>query len=195
MRINKKSSLLFFLLIAVLGLSFMRIIFYSENTYGSVSTKGITVLIEKEQVKFPDQDPVIIQNRVMVPMRTVYQHKYVQAEVRWEPLNQSITAIDQTGRKVVFKIGKCNYQIITRGEIDEKYSDVAPVIENGRTLLPLRALAEAFNFQVDWIETEKRVELKEKPGNSPSDRELMAPEDWAEYLKTGRKPVADCKFT
>lgn len=196
MRKTKRSSLLFSFLAVIIGLSVTAILVHSESTCASVSTQKIKVIIELDEVNFLDQEPVIIKNRVMVPLRAVFQHKYVQAEVKWEPLNQSITATDRTGRKVVFKIGNHEYQIITRGEIETRYSDAVPVIENGRTLLPLRALAEAFNFQVDWSETKKRVEIKEKQGNSLSDRELMSPEEWAEYLKTGGQSVKDpCKYT
>jgi hypothetical protein len=185
MRKTKRQALFFSLLLAVITLSFSAVVCHSETAYGSVDTQKIAVLIEEDQVNFIDQDPVIIQDRVMVPMRAVFQHKYVQAEVKWESLNQSITATDQTGRKVIFKIGNHNYQVINMGKTETKYSDVAPVIENNRTLLPLRVLSEALNFQVDWIGAERKVEINEKPGNSLGARKLMPPRQWEMYLKTG----------
>jgi len=68
--------------------------------------------------------------------------------------------------------------------LDEKikHADVAPLIENNRTLLPLRALSESLDFQVDWVAEERKVEIKEKPGNK---RKLLSPEEWAAYLHKG----------
>lgn len=43
--------------------------------------KEITVYINGEQVIFPDQKPLIIRGRTMVPIRVVFEHKYVQALV------------------------------------------------------------------------------------------------------------------
>ncbi|MCL2838685.1 MAG: copper amine oxidase N-terminal domain-containing protein [Oscillospiraceae bacterium] len=38
--------------------------------------------------------------------------------------------------------------------------DASPFIENGRTMVPLRALAEAFEFEVDWYEDDQRITLE-----------------------------------
>ena len=39
-------------------------------------------------------------------------------------------------------------------------NDVAPVIVNGRTMLPIRFIAEALGAAVDWNDTEKKVTIK-----------------------------------
>lgn len=45
-------------------------------------------------------------------------------------------------------------------EIDfEKYDGVYPVIENGRTLIPIRALAETIGAKVDWLEATKKITI------------------------------------
>jgi len=51
-------------------------------------------------------------------------------------------------------------------------------------LLPLRALSESLDFQVDWIDKERKVEITEKEGKN---RKLLSPERWQEYLKKGGK--------
>jgi hypothetical protein len=146
--------------------------------------KEITVFVREDQVKFADQKPVIIGGRTMVPVRAVFEHKYVQAEVKWDAQNRTVTAEDRSGKKIVFRIGENNYRVEFKGSDEYKYADVAPVIENGRTLLPLRALSESLNFQVDWIEKERKVEIKEKPGCS---RQLLLHSQWEAYLKKGGK--------
>jgi hypothetical protein len=42
--------------------------------------------------------------------------------------------------------------------------DVAPYINNGRTMIPLRAVAESLNVLVNWNDAEKRVELTSTRG-------------------------------
>jgi hypothetical protein len=120
----------------------------------------------------------------MVPIRAVFEHKFVQAEVSWDEEESTVTAKDRTGRTVILRIGDNNYRVRYRGEDEYKYTDVAPIIENGRTLLPLRAISESLNFQVDWMEKEKKVDIKEKYGYN---RKLLSPESWQTYLKKGGK--------
>ncbi len=142
----------------------------------------VTVFINGKQVEFPDQKPIIIQGRTMVPIRAVFEHPDVQAEVKWNEEEHTVTATDRSGKTIVFRIGENNYRVKAGLNEELKYSDVAPVIENSRTLLPLRALSESLNFKVDWIEDERKVEIKEKPGNK---RKLLSPEEWAAYLQKG----------
>ncbi|HPS28553.1 MAG TPA: copper amine oxidase N-terminal domain-containing protein, partial [Candidatus Paceibacterota bacterium] len=54
------------------------------------------------------------------------------------------------GQKLVLTIGKNTAAL--NGKVVSIDSDprVVPTITNGRTLLPLRFVAEAFGFQVDW---------------------------------------------
>ena len=118
----------------------------------------------------------------MVPIRAVFEHPDVQAEVKWNEEERTVTATDRSGKTIVFRIGENNYRVKTGLNEELKYSDVAPVIENSRTLLPLRALSESLDFQVDWIEDERKVEIKEKPGNK---RKLLSPEEWAAFLRGG----------
>jgi hypothetical protein len=142
----------------------------------------VTVFINGKQVEFPDQKAIIIQGRTMVPIRAVFEHPDVQAEVKWNEEERTVTATDRSGKTIIFRIGENNYRVKAGLNEELKNSDVAPVIENSRTLLPLRALSESLNFQVDWIDEERKVEIKEKPGNK---RKLLSPEEWATFLRGG----------
>jgi hypothetical protein len=150
-----------------------------------VEPQEVTVFINGEQVIFPDQKPIIIRGRTMVPLRVIFEHEYVQAEVKWNEAERTVTATDRTGKTIVFRINENNYRVQEKGKEGQiKYTDVAPIIENGRTLLPLRALSESLDFQVDWIDKERKVEITEKKGK---DRKLLSPERWQEYLTKGGK--------
>ena len=142
----------------------------------------VTVFINQKQVEFPDQKAIIIRGRTMVPIRAVFEHPDVQAEVQWNGEDRIVTATDRSGKTIIFRIGEQNYRV--KNGLDEKikHADVAPLIEHNRTLLPLRALSESLDFQVDWVAEERKVEIKEKPGNK---RKLLSPEEWAAYLHKG----------
>lgn len=51
-----------------------------------------------------------------------------------------------------FYIGKNEYEILKSGEVKRVKSDVAPIIENNRTLLPMRLIAEILGAEVKWDE-------------------------------------------
>jgi hypothetical protein len=125
-----------------------------------VEPQEVTVFINGEQVIFPDQKPIIIRGRTMVPLRVIFEHQDVQAEVKWNEVERTVTATDRTGKTIVFRINENNYRVQEKGKEGQiKYTDVAPIIENERTLLPLRALSESLDFQVDWIDKERKVEI------------------------------------
>lgn len=54
-----------------------------------------------------------------------------------------------------FYIGKNEYKILKSGEIKRVKIDVAPIIENDRTLLPMRIIAEILGAEVKWDEDER----------------------------------------
>jgi len=150
-----------------------------------IEQKEVTVFIKGEQVSFPDQKPLIIRGRTMVPLRVIFEHHAVQAEVTWNEEERTVTATDRTGKTIVFRINEHNYRVQEKGQENQfKDTDVAPVIENGRTLLPLRALSESLDFKVDWLEQERKVEITEKAGKN---RRLLSPEQWQVYLQKGGK--------
>ncbi|MDD2498052.1 MAG: copper amine oxidase N-terminal domain-containing protein [Desulfitobacteriaceae bacterium] len=145
--------------------------------------KEVTVFINGKQIIFPDQKPIIIRGRTMVPMRAIFEHVDIQAEVKWNDTERTVIATDRSGKTIVFRIDDENYRVQEKGKESEfKSTDVAPIIENGRTLLPLRALSESLDFKVDWIDKERKVEITENEGKN---RRLLSPERWQKYLKKG----------
>lgn len=56
---------------------------------------------------------------------------------------------------VVFKIGDKNFYV----DSTVKFLDVPPTIENGRTLVPIRAVIEAFGGDVSWNGEEKKITI------------------------------------
>ena len=50
----------------------------------------------------------------------------------------------------VFHINEFQYEVVRNGVVTKRLMDVTPVIQNGRTMLPLRYVAEALQADVKW---------------------------------------------
>lgn len=102
----------------------------------------ITVYVNNELLSF-DQPPIIYNDRTMVPMRAIFER--LNLTVQWFEDEQRITAFDDDTNITMF-IGE--ETIYINGEGSE--IDVAPMIVNDRTLVPLRFIGEALNEVVNW---------------------------------------------
>lgn len=96
-----------------------------------------------------DVPPEITDGRTMVPMRAVFEA--LGADVNWIGEEQMIIATSGT-KIIVLKIGASilNYCDVSTQENKNITLDVVPVIKDGRTLIPLRAVSEALGATVDW---------------------------------------------
>ena len=90
-----------------------------------------------------DVTPTIRSGRTLVPLRAAGEA--LDAEITWDQTTQSATAV-KNGNVVRFTLNNPVYTV--NGDI--RYADVPTMLINNRTMLPLRALAEALNAQVEW---------------------------------------------
>ena len=96
---------------------------------------------------------IISNNRTLVPMRAIFEE--LGAEVEWENETQTATAT-KDGIRVSVTIDSNKLQ--KNGE--EIELDVpARLVEDSRTLVPLRTISEAFGCQVEWDEELQRVDI------------------------------------
>lgn len=94
---------------------------------------SIRVFINGTPVEF-DQPPVIVNDRTLVPFRTVFEA--LGAEVGWDEATQTVTGTRQ-GRVITLQIG--GSEMLVDGQI--KYLDVPAQLLGGRTLIPVRAVS------------------------------------------------------
>lgn len=104
--------------------------------------KDITVTLNGNKISF-DVPPQIVSDRTMVPMRAIFEA--FGYDVSWQQSTQKITAKGSSGT-ITMQIN--NYYINKNS--DSVYTDVAPLIIDGRTLVPLRAISELLDCSVDW---------------------------------------------
>lgn len=111
----------------------------------------ISVNINNTSIQF-DVQPQTINNRTMVPMRKIFEA--LGATVSWDETTQTATGkkgdvvVNVTiGSKTLFK----NSMPVLL--------DTAALVIDGRTLVPVRAVAESFNCTVDWDEATHTVNI------------------------------------
>jgi len=115
----------------------------------------ITVLVDGEPVVF-DVAPIFDaeNNRVLLPLRAVGES--LGAYVGWDAETRSIT-IGRRGILQRLTLDDPTMVIQSDSEKKETVLDVAPYVVDGRTLVPIRCIAEGFNAQVDWDNETKTV--------------------------------------
>ncbi len=115
-----------------------------ENTKEYINAHKIII---NDTVLATDRLPLVVNDRLLVPMRFIFEE--LKLNVNWNQETQTATA---TGEKTVsFTVGADNAYIN-----GEAYPLDAPCINNdGRVMIPLRFLAEALGYNVDWIEEDR----------------------------------------
>ncbi|MBQ3023631.1 MAG: copper amine oxidase N-terminal domain-containing protein [Clostridia bacterium] len=112
---------------------------------------GISVFVNGEQLEF-DVEPMIINNRTMVPMRAIFEA--LGAEVTWDANTR--TAIGETNEAIIkISIGK-EYLLKNDNII---VLDSPAVIVDNRTFVPVRAIAESLDCKVEWYGEAQVVEI------------------------------------
>ncbi|MDD3654625.1 MAG: copper amine oxidase N-terminal domain-containing protein [Desulfotomaculaceae bacterium] len=94
--------------------------------------------------------PLIISGRTMVPIRAIVEA--MGGTINWEAGTQKIT-LNARGNQVEMWLNKNDIKI--NGAATKM--DVAPIIQNSRTFVPIRFAAENLNCKVDWINSTQEV--------------------------------------
>ena len=115
-------------------------------------------LVNQTSIKI-DASPVNLNGRIMLPVK--YIAEPLGATVNWNKDEQKVTI---TNDKVVLELWIGKNIAMVNGKsvmIDEKNPDVKPVvIPPGRTMLPLRFIAEQLGCDVEWIAESNQVKIK-----------------------------------
>ncbi len=113
----------------------------------------ISVYVNEKKVVF-DVEPVQENDRVLVPMRGVFEA--LGAKVDWEEGRNTAIA-EKDGTVIEVTIG--SHQMLKNGE--EIELDTAARMEGDRTLVPLRAVSEALGAKVEWEELLQTVYIEQ----------------------------------
>ena len=116
--------------------------------------EDIRVIVNGDEVAFPDQKPAIVNDRTLVPLRAIFEA--LKAEVAWNDETKTVTS--KKG-DISISLAINSDQLYQNGT--PKTLDVPAQIMNGRTMVPVRANSEAFQCQVGWDQNTRTVTVEE----------------------------------
>lgn len=108
-------------------------------------TVGTQVAEVNGEYKTIDAAPKIINNRTMVPLRVIGEA--LGAEFAWEGVSKTVK-FKLDNKELNLKVGESTEEM-----------DTPPVIIEGRTLVPVRYIAEAFGADVTWFKSAQTVQV------------------------------------
>ena len=114
-----------------------------------MASENIKVKIDGREVAF-DVPPQIINDRTMVPLRAIFEA--LGATVDWNNDTQTVTST-KDDMTIKLTIGTASMLV---NEETITLDSPACIVE-GRTLVPVRAVSEAFDYKVKWEEIIKTV--------------------------------------
>jgi len=115
------------------------------------ASNAITVMVDGKFVEF-DVPPAIIDGRTLVPVRGIFEA--LGATVEWDQATKTASSTldkDSVSLTLGSNIMKKNDEEITL--------DVPATIIDGRTLVPARAIAEAYGCTVNWVSYTREVHV------------------------------------
>jgi len=129
------------------------------NVYDSKIKKVIYLKIGSTIAEYVGKETILMDaapyidvksNKTLVPLRIISD--IFEAKIEWiDSLRKIIIELD--GKKISMVIGKKEVYIN-----DKLYIiDIPPVINNGRTFVPVRFISEQLNSEVLWVNNEKRI--------------------------------------
>lgn len=115
----------------------------------TMANNAITVEIDGKQIDF-DVQPQLINDRTMVPLRAIFEA--IGATVEWDDVTKTVTSTKGSST-IILTINHAIMYVNGKGVA----LDSPACIIDGRTLVPVRAISEAFDMEVEWKGETKTV--------------------------------------
>lgn len=114
----------------------------------------ITVILNDEALSF-DTEPIIVNDRVLVPMRSIFEE--LGCYVEWDDTSKTATG---THNGTVIKIMLNSEVAVVDNEL---YTlDQSAIIKDDRVLVPTRFVSEALGAEVTWNENTRTVNISKE---------------------------------
>lgn len=127
----------------------------------------ISVILDGKVLSF-DVPPMLVNDRTMVPMRAIFTA--LGAEVDWDEESQTAISV-RDGVAIRIQIGSAQME----ADGVAVPLDAPAMLVNDRTLVPLRAVSEAFGVTVDW-QGDTNTVLLNSPLSLPEPTAVSTPE-------------------
>ncbi len=135
---------------------------YYDGANHKYSAEEVKIVVKGEKITGLDVPPLIIGERTMVPARAVFEK--LGCEIAWNEDAQEVYVMhgnDIITLKIDSKTGSKNGTDFTM--------DTPAKIVNDRTLIPIRAVSEAIDYNVGWDNKTRTVTIDEKK-NEPTEK-------------------------
>ena len=119
----------------------------------STMPRAVKVTVNGDAVVFVGTQPRMVNGRVMVPLRGVFEP--MGAVLNWDAAEQKASAT-RADKTVECWIGKAFANV----DGEQVKLDAPPVLINGRTLVPLRFISEALGADVRWDKAASTVIIR-----------------------------------
>lgn len=144
------------------------------------------VYVNDSMIMFNDQNAKIVDDVTLVPARGVFE--CMGHTVSWDEDTRTVTVEGSTGvRTITLEIDSNIMKVETfknvfERDVEEYTLEVPAQIMNDRTMIPLRAVSEAFNCDVKWDQDNYRIDITTgapillegaEPTPAPSEDEMM----------------------
>ena len=120
----------------------------------------ITVTIDGRSLAFPGVGPQMVQNRVMVPLRGIFEA--LGASVLWDGPTKTVSA-NRELTNVQLRIG--DHTGFVNGQ--PVRMDVPAMLRFGTTMVPLRFISESLDAQVGWSDFAQTVAITTDGSHGP----------------------------
>ncbi|WP_235694773.1 copper amine oxidase N-terminal domain-containing protein [Brevibacillus agri] len=163
----------------VLAIALVPMATFSAAAAPAPAQTAVKVEYNKKAIVFPDQKPLIGDSRTLVPIRPIAET--LGFKVDWNEKTRTVTidkGNDNVRLVVTQKIAKKNGQTINL--------DVPAQIVNQRTVVPVRFIAEALSYKVDWDPATQTVLIADQAVANPNGTEEK-PQEQTKPTEEGKK--------
>ncbi|CFJ17547.1 BBRPI [Mycobacterium tuberculosis] len=131
---------------------------------------AIKVEYNQKSIVFPDQKPILQNNRTLVPIRPIAES--LGFDVDW----------NEETRTVLIKKGDDQVRLVVSQKIARKNGvtvklDVPAQIVNQRTMVPVRFIAEALEYEVNWDQQAQAVLIADQATDAKVDDPKEQPQE------------------
>lgn len=121
-----------------------------EPTAAQATNQHQVQLMINGEIEYPEVPALIKDGRTLVPLRFISEK--IGAHVEWLPATKEIK-IYKGERLLELQLGSKEIKVNGRTE----YMDIAPHLEQERTLVPIRFVSQYLDLNVGWEESERMV--------------------------------------
>lgn len=120
---------------------------------------AIDVVVSDQKLDL-DQEPIIENGRTLIPMRAIFEA--LGSEVFWDNDTQTVTA-SKDENTISLQIGNQAAYLNDK----QVLLDAPPKNVNGRTLVPIRFVAESLEASVEWYQNNETVYVNSQVPQAP----------------------------